>query len=103
VSSSYPPDVKHQERFRAAEQLARAENKGLWAGCGGADLPIDPTPPSASPDQQRSCDASYPSVCIPPYPPDLDCGQIQDRRFQVIPPDPHGFDGDFDKIGCERG
>jgi micrococcal nuclease len=48
-----------------------------------------------------SCDPSYPSVCIPPAPPDLDCGQIEFRRFEVVAPDPHGFDLDFDGIGCE--
>jgi micrococcal nuclease len=41
-------------------------------------------------------------VCIPPYPPDLDCGQIAYRNFRVLSPDPHGFDGsDHDGIGCE--
>jgi micrococcal nuclease len=40
-------------------------------------------------------------VCIPPAPPDLDCGEISFRRFQVLPPDPHGFDGDNDGVGCE--
>ncbi|MGH8951121.1 MAG: lamin tail domain-containing protein [Acidimicrobiia bacterium] len=48
------------------------------------------------------CDPSYPDVCIPPAPPDLDCGEISHRRFQVLPPDPHGFDGnDNDGLGCE--
>jgi len=50
-----------------------------------------------------NCDPSYPTVCIPPAPPDLDCGQIRERRFQVLPPDPHGFDGDHDGVGCESG
>ncbi len=30
-SSSYPPDVKHQDQFRAAEQEARENKRGLWA------------------------------------------------------------------------
>jgi len=47
------------------------------------------------------CDPSYPTVCIPPPPPDLDCKDIPYRRFRVLPPDPHHFDGDFDGIGCE--
>lgn len=47
------------------------------------------------------CDPSYPTVCIPPYPPDLDCGEISHRRFTVLAPDPHGFDGDNDGVGCE--
>lgn len=28
--ATYPPDVKYQERFLVAENLARAEGKGLW-------------------------------------------------------------------------
>lgn len=50
---------------------------------------------------QADCDPSYPTVCIPSPPPDLDCGQISFRRFKVLSPDPHGFDGDHDGIGCE--
>jgi micrococcal nuclease len=44
---------------------------------------------------------SYPDVCIPPPPPDLDCGDVAYHRFTVYPPDPHRFDGDYDGIGCE--
>jgi hypothetical protein len=48
-----------------------------------------------------NCDSSYPSVCIPPPPPDLDCGDISYRHFQVLSPDLHNFDRDGDGIGCE--
>lgn len=47
------------------------------------------------------CHPSYPTVCIPPKPPDLDCKDIPYRNFKVIRPDPHKFDGDGDGIGCE--
>ncbi len=57
--------------------------------------PVTPTPPS------ESCDPAYPGVCVPPPPPDLDCGDIPERGFTVLPPDPHGFDGDGDGVGCE--
>jgi micrococcal nuclease len=42
-------------------------------------------------------------VCIPPPPPDLDCGDIPYRNFTVRHdvPDPHRFDGDKDGVGCE--
>lgn len=72
---------------------------------------LQPTPPPPTtatllpaPVQQSrgNCDPSYPTVCIPPSPPDLDCGEIPYRRFQVIGSDPHRFDGDNDGIGCER-
>jgi hypothetical protein len=60
------------------------------------------TAPSPPPP---NCHPSYPTVCIPPPPPDLDCGQIPYRNFQVIytvpNPDPHNFDSDRDGIGCE--
>ena len=59
------------------------------------------TPPPVA----GNCAASYPDVCIPPPPPDLDCGQISFKRFRVVynvaSPDPHGFDGDRDGVGCE--
>jgi micrococcal nuclease len=32
---------------------------------------------------------------------DLDRSQIPYRDFKVLPPEPHGFDGDHDGIGCE--
>ncbi|HEX9375746.1 MAG TPA: hypothetical protein VGB19_05860 [Actinomycetota bacterium] len=48
-----------------------------------------------------NCDQSYPTVCIPPPPPDLDCGDIQFTNFKVVPPDDQGFDGDGDGVGCE--
>ena len=47
------------------------------------------------------CHASYPTVCIPPPPPDLNCKDIPYRRFKVLPPDPHNFDSDHDGVGCE--
>lgn len=47
------------------------------------------------------CDAAYPHVCIPSPPPLLNCEDIKPKRFIVVPPDPHGFDGDMDGIGCE--
>jgi len=69
----------------------------------------EPSQPTSQPTQtqqvqsQNQCDSSYPSVCIPPYPPDLDCGEIRYSNFRVVQPDPHGFDRDNDGIGCEVG
>jgi hypothetical protein len=58
-------------------------------------------PPSGGGGNSGNCHPSYPAVCIPPPPPDLDCGDISYRRFQVLSPDPHNFDGDSDGVGCE--
>ncbi len=118
VLSTFPPDVKHVERIRAAQQEAYLNDRGLWGSCGGVDVPAPPTPPVAptSPTQPFAtatptrtppspggggCSPSYPDVCIPPAPPDLNCGDIPYRNFRVLPPDPHRFDGDRDGWGCE--
>ena len=98
-SSSYPPDVRYQDRFVAAQRKAAEAGRGLW---GPTPAPQPTQSPATTPlPVAGSCDPSYPGVCIPPYPPDLDCGEIPFRRFQVVAPDPHGFDGDHDGIGCE--
>jgi hypothetical protein len=89
--------------------------KGALATLPAMDTPIDQplqreakptsiTLPTATPavGQGADCDPSYPDVCIPSPPPDLDCGQIEYRRFKVVGADPHNFDGDYDGIGCER-
>ena len=138
-SSTYPPDVKYQQRFGGLEATARSDGLGLWGAACAAEgqasgvvavtpLPTAaPTPPptllavptaaprtlapvtraptaaprTVAPTSRANCDASYPTVCIPPAPPDLNCGDIPYRRFVVLPPDPHKFDGDKDGIGCE--
>jgi hypothetical protein len=45
-----------------------------------------PAPPTTPPP--AGCDPSYPGVCIPPSPPDLDCGDIMHRNFAVLPTGP---------------
>jgi len=74
----------------------------VWAQRHGCpyEEPLKTTTPSTQ-TQQPSCDPSYPDFCIPPPPPDLDCGDISQKRFTVLQPDPHRFDGDKDGIGCE--
>ena len=106
---TYPPDVKYQDRLRALEAEAREKGVGLWAPGACASPTPGPTRtpsasgavvPTASP-ARSGCSPAYPTVCTPPPPPDLDCGEIPYRRFQVLAPDPHRFDGDNDGIGCE--
>jgi len=57
--------------------------------------------PTKSNETETNCHSSYPTVCIPYPPPDLDCSDISYRNFQVLSPDPHRFDVDKDGIGCE--
>jgi len=102
--ATYPPDVKYVELFRAAEAEARNARRGLWAPVGAETGRSTPSAAlrATRPRVGRACDPSYPGVCIPPSPPDLDCPQISYRRFAVTGSDPHRFDGDNDGIGCER-
>ena len=72
-----------------------------------APAPPTPTPiPTATPTPTSSCAASYPTHCIPPPPPDLNCADIPWTNFTVLwnvaDPDPHGFDGNKNGIGCEN-
>lgn len=64
---------------------------------GGGSAPPGCPPPPPPPN----CHSSYPTTCIPAPPPDLDCGDISQRNFTVLPPDPHDFDSDGDSVGCE--
>ena len=98
MASTYPPDVACAGTFVEAQRSALAAGSGLWA-TGQAS----PWEGSATPQPSGNCDPSYPTVCIPPPPPDLDCSDITYRRFQVLPPDPHRVDGDHDGVGCEGG
>jgi micrococcal nuclease len=87
-----PPNVAHADDFLRLQRQARRAGLGLWGAC-------DTT--SAAVGFQRSCDPSYPEVCIPPPPPDLDCSDIGHRDFRVVGADPHRFDGNDDGIACE--
>lgn len=104
-------DRLYADEFPPAVQFAERWQIGQWALCGGFDLDsIAPAASGATLDEIEQegpgagqCDPSYPTVCIPPIEVtgDLDCGQISYRRFDVVPPDPHDFDGDHDGVGCE--
>lgn len=106
---TYPPDVACEETFREAEREARENCMGCWCVTPTSPPPTVPPPPpptstpATQPAPTGNCDPAYPDpgVCIPSPPPDLDCGEISYRRFTVLPPDPHRFDGDNDGIGCE--
>jgi len=100
--------IKDIGKFKTVERLVNlnADRKRLWfdgdgdgIGCESKKQTSSSTSQSSS--QQTDCDPSYPDFCIPPPPPDLDCKDISKKRFTVLQPDPHRFDGDKDGIGCE--
>ncbi len=96
--TTFPPDVRYEALFLAAQQQAQASGAGLWSACQAPEPTVTPTQTSG----QGDCDPAYPTICVPSPPPDLNCGDIpQYSNFDVLPPDPHNFDGDNDGKGCE--
>lgn len=115
--ATYPPNVRHTDTFVAAQREAREAGRGLWSACGGveaaaappattppapapAPAPAPPPTPAPAPAPGGGCHPSYPTLCLPGSP-DLNCSDIAEKRFPVLPPDPHRLDGDKDGIGCE--
>lgn len=50
----------------------------------------------------NGCEPAYPDVCVPPAPPVLTCEQAGVSNVLIdAGGDPHGFDSDYDGIGCE--
>ena len=101
-----------RDKYLQAEASAKSQSLAFW----NQPSPVMPwdyrrgvraktVQPIGIPKPQAAsshCDRSYPTVCIPSAPPDLNCGDIPHRRFKVVGADPHRFDGDRDGIGCER-
>ena len=93
-------EVGHAEilvTFCSKSEFA-GESWAIKYGCTSDYKPKISTPPT---EIKEDCNPSYPDVCIPSPPPDLDCGEISHRNFTVLQPDPHRFDGDKDGLGCE--
>lgn len=105
---------KYSSQLLKAAQKAKAKKIGLWKMCPSTKLePLKPAttgvtvaaPALASPSSVNpTCDPNY-QGCIPPYPPDLDCSDINKMGLapiRVIGTDVHKFDGDGDGIGCDK-
>ena len=90
----YPPDLDCDEIYYSNFRVVGNDPHGFDRDNDGIGCEVG-SPPSSN------CDPSYPDVCIPPYPPDLNCGDIGYSNFRVTGSDPHGFDRDNDGIGCE--
>ena len=67
-----PPNVRYAELYLQAAREARARGVGMWGGG-----PASRAGPAPGPESRKGCDPAYPTVCIPPPPPDLDCGDIE--------------------------
>ena len=117
IAKRYEPDTAMASVLEAAQGGAEQAALGLFSPAATTTAPLTTTtrpatttttsPPTTtlavttSTTAQANCHPSYPDFCIPPPPPDLNCGDIGYKNFTVLPPDPHGFDGNNDGVGCE--
>jgi endonuclease YncB( thermonuclease family) len=89
---------RYATRLLDAVRAAKSARRGLWGRCSGS-APVPLVPPSGG------CDPNYAGACVPPYPPDLDCGELRALGLalpvRVVGSDPHRLDADGDRLGCE--
>lgn len=108
---TYDEPYRRQGRYVAAHDAAQAADRGLWGTCGGPDQPLTTPAPSPTPtipppitqpppgSSGGNCAPGY-QPCVPTYPPDLDCGDM-DGPITVTGDDPHALDAEGDGLGCE--
>ena len=103
---------RHAARLLTEATRAKLARRGLWGACPGTLLDpiraietVQRTPRPLPIAGGGRCDAGYSGGCVPPYPPDLDCADIEARGIstpvRVVGSDPHRLDGDGDRLGCE--
>ncbi len=115
-SSSYPPDVKHQDQFREAEQEARDNKRGMWSDVCAVPSPT-PTPKSSTtttttntttaPAPTKTTTATTTNASCSG--PDRDCSdfstQAEAQAFYIScggpASDPHRLDREKDGKACE--
>jgi hypothetical protein len=111
-AKSYPPDIRYDVVYEAAQGDAMGSALGLWgtppAAATAAPTPKatpKPTPrptPRPTPKPASKCHPSY-DPCLPIVA-DLDCPDIRAMGLDpvtVIGPDSYRLDGDHDGLGCE--
>ena len=104
---------RYSKQLLKAAKIAKVNGIGLWKFCPGTKLQtsnavstkftLDMVEIPSSKSVGSKCDPNY-QGCIPPFPPDLDCGDIKKMGLapiRVIGEDIHKFDGDGNGIGCD--
>jgi len=96
-SYSYPPDIKHQDQFKQAEEEARNNKRGLWAddACKTETTTTPTTTPPTSPNSEGTgayaCNCS--KTCA-----QMDCAEAQ---YQLNSCGCSRRDADKDGIACD--
>jgi len=103
--STYPPDVKYQDRFLAAERSARDANLGLWSACVVTPKPtakaaLTPTQPpvyNPPPSNSGTSGDSYTCNCSKTCP-NMSCAEAQ---YQLNVCGCSTRDADHDGTACD--
>ncbi len=97
--STYPPNIKYQNRLLEAQKLAREENKGLWAECNGKEDSTETEEPSVTKRQSTHFGTvSYICDCS------KTCNKItscEEAQYQLEACGCKARDGDGDGIACD--
>lgn len=88
----HPREPRYIAADRASKNLCRMAT-------GNQSTPKPSPKPQPFVDDRSDCASGY-EPCIPPYPPDLDCADV-DGPIHVSGSDPHRLDADGDGIACE--
>jgi micrococcal nuclease len=101
---TYGTAYARQAQYQSVERQARAAKRGLWGTCGGPHQPLATQAPPATTATPPAgggggCADGY-SPCVPPYPPDVNCDDVN-GPITVTGSDPHGLDADGDGVACE--
>lgn len=95
-SSSYPPDIKYQNKFIEAQRLARDENKGLWGDI--CKVVISPTPKTSQTQTTQPISGSFTCNCS------KTCAQMsscEEAQYQLNVCGCKARDADKDGIACD--
>ena len=98
---TYPPDVKYTEQFVQAQQEARENNRGLWAGCLEQEVPEETSSPPAEstpPSEETIC--SYNAYNCSDFSTRAEAQGVFEHCGGVAN-DIHRLDADKDGIACE--
>lgn len=92
------PEIAGQQDFTVLfPDPYNLDSDGDGLGCNSTPEPT----PTVDPDR-ADCEPSYPTLCLPIdlLDEDINCEDIDDRDFDVLPPDPYSLDKNGDGIGC---
>jgi micrococcal nuclease len=113
IAKSYPPDVRYDALYDAADNDAQLSGLGLYGATPAPAPTATPKPtakPTAKPTPKPTAKPKAASKCHPSYDPclpivdDLDCPDVKrmgKAPVDVIGPDDYRLDRDHDGLGCE--